>query len=334
VSGVRTLAVAAAEAELRLDKWFQRHFPDLPHGRLQKLLRTGQVRVDGRRAKAGDRLAEGQEVRVPPLSAPPDDARRRPSVPRAVPEGEAKDLRARVIYRDDAVIALDKPPGLAVQGGTKTAHHLDAMLDALRFGSAERPRLVHRLDKDTSGVLVLARTAGAAKALTAAFRARETVKLYWAIVVGLPEPAMGEIDLPLAKGGRPGGERVRPDEEDGLRAVTRYAVIEAAGRRAAWLGLRPLTGRTHQLRAHMAAIGRPILGDGKYGGRDAFLPGLDDAKALHLHARFLRIPHPARRAPLEVEAPLPPHMAATWRHMGLDPRGAENDAVMALLAED
>ena len=298
------------------------------------MLRNGLIRLDGAKAKAATRLATGQTLRLPPVIAE-SPAASKPAAPRIVASSSLRQqFDDMFLAEGKGWLALNKPSGLAVQGGTKTAHHLDAMLDALRFGSAERPRLVHRLDKDTSGVLVLARTAGAAKALTAAFRARETVKLYWAIVVGLPEPAMGEIDLPLAKGGRPGGERVRPDEEDGLRAVTRYAVIEAAGRRAAWLGLRPLTGRTHQLRAHMAAIGRPILGDGKYGGRDAFLPGLDDAKALHLHARFLRIPHPARRAPLEVEAPLPPHMAATWRHMGLDPRGAENDAVMALLAED
>jgi 23S rRNA pseudouridine955/2504/2580 synthase len=334
MSGVRVMAVAAAEADLRLDKWFLRHFPELPHGRLQKLLRTGQVRVDGRRAKAGDRLEEGQEVRVPPLAPPSPATEKRPAAPRKVPEDEAQALRELVLYRDEAVIALDKPAGLAVQGGTKTTHHLDAMLDALRFGSGERPRLVHRLDRDTSGVLLLARTAAAAKALTASFRARDTVKLYWAIVIGLPEPDMGEIDLPLAKGGRPGGERVRPDEDDGQRAVTRYAVIEAAGRRAAWLGLRPLTGRTHQLRAHMAAIGKPILGDGKYGGAEAFLPGLDAAKALHLHARFLRIPHPHRAGSLEVEAPLPPHMAATWRHLGFDQRGPEVATTMALLAQD
>jgi 23S rRNA pseudouridine955/2504/2580 synthase len=328
------MAVAAAEADLRLDKWFQRHFPELPHGQLQKLLRKGQVRVDGRRAKAGDRLEEGQEVRVPPLASPPAANEKRPVMPRKVPESEAWELRERVLYRDEAVIALDKPAGLAVQGGTKTAHHLDGMLDALRFGSAERPRLVHRLDRDTSGVLLLARTAAAAKALTASFRARDTVKLYWAIVIGLPEPDMGEIDLPLAKGGRPGGEKVRPDEENGQRAVTRYAVIEAAGRRAAWLGLRPLTGRTHQLRAHLAAIGKPILGDGKYGGSEAFLGGLDTAKALHLHARFLRIPHPHQSRFLEVEAPLPPHMVATWRYLGLDQRGAKVGAAMALLAQD
>lgn len=334
MSDVRTIPVAAGEAELRLDKWFQRHFPDLPHSRLQKLLRTGQVRVDGRRAKAGDRLAEGQEVRVPPLASSEAAAPRRLAAPAKMSDAEADALRGRVLYRDAAVIALDKPAGLAVQGGTRTTRHLDAMLDVLRFDAAERPRLVHRLDRDTSGVLLLARTAAAAKALTAAFRARDTVKIYWAIAVGLPEPETGEIDLPLSKAGRPGGERVRPDQDAGLRAVTRYVVVEAAGRRAAWVALRPLTGRTHQLRAHMAAIGRPILGDGKYGGREAFLPGLETAKALHLHAQSLRIPHPERAAPLEVEAPLPPHMAATWRHLGFEPRAPEARDAAALLAQD
>ena len=316
VTGVRHVEVATEEAELRLDRWFSRHFPHLTHGRLQKLLRTGQVRVDGARAKAGQRLAAGQVVRVPPLGE--ETAVRREAVPVRVSEADAAALRERVLYKDDDLLAIDKPAGLAVQGGTGTGRHLDAMLDALRFGAAERPRLVHRLDRDTSGILVLARTARSAAALAEAFRTRAATKLYWALVIGVPRPSRGEIDRPLAKRFLSKGERVAEESEEGKAAITRYAVVEPIGQRAAWVALMPLTGRTHQLRAHLAAIGTPILGDGKYGGRAAFLPELSNARHLHLHARMLILPRP-RGAPLCLVAPLPPHMAATWRYFGLDP---------------
>lgn len=312
MSGVETVEVAADEADLRLDRWFRRRYPHLGHARLEKLLRTGQVRVDGGRVKAGQRLAPGQRVRVPPLGPAPE----KPG-PLPVSAADAKALRARVLYRDDEIIAIDKPAGLAVQGGTKTRRHLDAMLDALRAGG-ERPRLVHRLDRDTSGVLVLARSAAAAARLAKAFRGREVRKLYWALVVGRPKPDQGRIDLPLAKRGRPGGERVAPDEAKGKRAVTRYRVIDTVGGRAAWLALEPLTGRTHQLRAHCAAIGAPIVGDGKYGGRAAFIPGEAIPKALHLHARAIAFPQ-ADGGSLRIVAPLPEHMRETWRLFGFDP---------------
>ncbi len=311
MSGVETVEVAADEADLRLDRWFRRRYPHLSHARLEKLLRTGQVRVDGGRVKAGQRLAPGQRVRVPPLGPAPEKAG-----PPPVSAADAKALRARVLYRDDEIIVIDKPPGLAVQGGTKTRRHLDAMLDALHAGG-ERPRLVHRLDRDTSGVLVLARSAAAAARLAKAFRGREVRKLYWALVAGRPKPDEGRIDLPLAKRGRPGGERVAPDEAEGKRAVTRYRVIDTVGGRAAWLALEPLTGRTHQLRAHCAAIGAPIVGDGKYGGRAAFIPGEAIAKALHLHARTLLLPRPGGGS-LRITAPLPGHMRETWRLFGFD----------------
>ncbi len=306
-----TVTVGPEDGTLRLDRWFRRHYPGLGHGRLEKLLRTGQVRVDGRRARAGDRVSPGQSIRVPPLPETP--APSRPG-PRARPQDEAA-LRSRVIHRDDDAIVIDKPAGLAVQGGSRTGRHVDLLLDGLRFGAAERPRLVHRLDKDTSGVLLLARHAAAAAFFTRAFRDKATRKIYWALVVGRPELARGRIDLALAKRGRPGGERVRPDAEGGKDAVTYYAVIDAAGSRASWLALLPLTGRTHQLRAHCAAIGTPILGDGKYGGAAAFLPGGAAAAQLHLHARTLEIPRP-RGGVLRVSAPLPPHMRAMWAFFG------------------
>jgi 23S rRNA pseudouridine955/2504/2580 synthase len=304
------VTVGEADGTLRLDRWFRRHYPGLAHGRLEKLLRTGQVRVDGKKAKSGDRVSPGMAIRVPPLSEPAQF----PEGPARVrPQDEAL-LRSLVIHRDELAIVLNKPPGLAVQGGSGTTRHVDGLLDALRFGHAERPRLVHRLDKDTSGVLLIARTAASAAFFTRAFRDKTTRKIYWAIVAGLPNPRQGKIDLSLAKGAGKGGERVRPDD-DGKDAVTYYRVIDAAGDKASWLALLPLTGRTHQLRAHCAAIGTPILGDGKYGGAAAHIPGGAAEHRLHLHARSLAIPHPAGFT-LEITAPLPAHMRRMWDFLG------------------
>ena len=322
---VQTRAVSDDEAGLRLDRWFQRHFPELGHGALQKLLRTGQVRIDGRRVEGKDRVESGQTIRLPPgvTSAPLPKPREIPTVS----DRDALEIRSLVIHRDDQVIVLNKPPGLAVQGGTGTSRHLDAMLDALRFDAAERPRLVHRLDRDTSGVLLLARSAAAARWLAAAFRDRATRKIYWALTVGVPKIRQGRIDLALAKLPGRAGEKMVADEDEGKRAVTYYTVMEAAGKRAAWLAMMPLTGRTHQLRAHAAALGTPILGDGKYGGPAAFFEkdsGTGQAgRQLHLHARELAIPKPGGGL-LQVIAPLPPHMRQTWRFFGLDANDRSN----------
>lgn len=311
MSGVETRTVAAEEADLRLDRWFRRHFPGLPHGALARLLRTGQIRVDGRRAEPGTRLAAGQTVRIPPLgdlAAPP---------PRPVPPPDpraARELERRILYRDASVLVLDKPFGMPVQGGPGIVKSLDALLEALRFG-ADRPRLVHRLDRDTTGVLVLARSAAAAGRLAAAFRSRAAVKTYWAVTVGVPSPRAGRIDAALAKRPGPRGERVALAEaaEGGARAITDYRTLDAAGRRAAWLELVPLTGRTHQLRVHCLALGCPILGDAKYGGPTALLEGFPDR--LHLHARAIAIPHPEGGV-LRAEAPLPEHMRETFAAFG------------------
>jgi 23S rRNA pseudouridine955/2504/2580 synthase len=304
------VTVADADGTLRLDRWFRRHYPGLAHGRLEKLLRTGQVRVDGKRAKSGDRVSPGQAIRVPPLGDAPAAP---PALPRARPQDEGA-LRDLIIHRDEHAIVLNKPAGLAVQGGSNTSRHIDGMLDGLRFGAEERPRLVHRLDKDTSGVLLIARTAATAAFFTRAFRDKTTRKIYWAIVAGRPALAQGRIDLSLAKGGGKGRERVHADE-DGKDAVTYYTVVDSAGDRASWLALLPLTGRTHQLRAHCAAIGTPVLGDGKYGGAAAHMPGGAAAHRLHLHARALEIPHPTGFT-LKVTAPLPPHMRRMWEFFG------------------
>jgi 23S rRNA pseudouridine955/2504/2580 synthase len=312
MTGVDLVTVRPEDGGGRLDRWFRRHYPGLSHGRLEKLLRTGQVRVDGKRAHAGDPIVPGQAIRVPPLpEAPPQ-----PAAPRVRPQDIAL-LRDAVIYRDDWAVVVNKPAGLAVQGGSNTERHVDALLDGLRFDSAERPRLVHRLDKDTSGILLIARNAAAASFFTRAFREKTTRKIYWAIVVGLPVPPQGRIDLALRKraGGGRGGERVEADAEEGKTAITYYRVLDNAGDRASWLALLPVTGRTHQLRAHCAALGTPILGDGKYGGNAAHLPGGAAVHRLHLHARSLAIPHPAGGT-LSVTAPLPSQMRQMWDFFG------------------
>ncbi|HUB11313.1 MAG TPA: RluA family pseudouridine synthase [Acetobacteraceae bacterium] len=314
-----TRTVSADEADLRLDRWFRRHFPGLPQSAIQKLCRTGQVRVDGHRADAATRLAAGQSVRIPPLPAAP------PRAAQAVPDLDPhliKDLQRLVLYRDDHVVAINKPHGLPVQGGPGITHHLDAWLDALRFGAPDRPRLVHRLDRDTSGVLLLARTPGTAAKLAALFRGRDIDKTYWAVTARRPIQPEGRIDLPLKRvaGGR--GERTvvaEPDDKDAIRAITDYRTLDHAGQKLAWLELHPRTGRTHQLRVHCVAIGAPILGDTKYARPDqnnafaATVEGLSDD--LHLHARALSLPHPAGGT-LVVEADLPPHMTATFRTLG------------------
>lgn len=310
----QSIAVEPDEADSRLDRWLKRRFPDAGHARIQKWLRTGQVRVDGRRAKPGVKLAAGQVVRLPPQASEPAPANPPPRPRPIVDPSDAADLRARVIYQDDAVLVLDKPAGLAVQGGSKLRRNLDDMLDALQFDAVERPRLVHRLDKDTSGVLVLARTAGAAAFLTKAFRTGDIRKIYWAIVVGAPKPVQGTIDLPLAKKPVGGHERMTPSRDTGKAARTDYRVVDTA-RKLTWLALEPWTGRTHQLRAHCAALGTPILGDGKYGGAAAFVTGMDMGRGLHLLARSIRLRLPSGND-LQVEAPLPEHMDKTWSLLG------------------
>ncbi len=321
MSAVRLIDVLPDEAGLRLDRWFRRHFPALGHGRLEKFLRTGQVRLDGKRAKAGARLEAGQQVRVPPLaqSGAPSPERRAPHVETSA--SDISEIQGRVIFRNDDLIVLDKPSGLAVQGGSGVRRHLDAMLDGLRFGAAERPRLVHRLDRDTSGILLLARNARAAAELGATFRNHSIRKIYWALVAGVPVPRRGEIALALGKAGPMSRERMREDAPSAKPALTRYAVRKTAGPGVAWLTLEPFTGRTHQLRAHCARLGTPILNDGKYGGRAAYLDAVDASKRLHLHARALLLPAQLLGVARErrFEAPLPAHMNATWQRLGFDP---------------
>ena len=317
MSRVETITIGLGEEGMRLDRWFRVHYPALAHGALQKLLRTGQIRVDGGRAKANARLEAGQQVRVPPMriDAPSPKSRPRPSTE------DKRFVESLVIHKDEDILALNKPHGLAVQGGTRTTRHVDGLLDGLMFDSSERPRLVHRLDKDASGVLLLARNRATAAALGDVLKSRAAVKTYWALLMKVPSPRRGEISLALVKKGAKRSERMHIAEQDepgAMRATTRYAVIEAAGQKLCWAALWPLTGRTHQLRAHMAAIGHPIVGDGKYGGREAH-PGGDIPSKLHLHARKIELRHPSGTT-VKVTAPLPEHMRKTWDLLGLDPQ--------------
>jgi 23S rRNA pseudouridine955/2504/2580 synthase len=335
-SSVSTAVVSGDESGMRLDRWFKRRFPALALSHLAKICRKGEVRVDGKRAETSTRVEEGQTIRIPPLKL---EAPAAPAILRPSPE-DARAIAQMTLYEDRDVLVLNKPYGLAVQGGSGTTRHIDGMLAALAEGD-RRPVLVHRLDRDTSGVLLVAKNRRAAAELGEAFRSRQAQKIYWALVEGVPKPAQGRISLYLAKGPAMGDDRARksgagPDQEkmrvarhgeaDAQHSVTYYAIVDKAPLRCAWLSMKPLTGRTHQLRAHAEAIGHPIFGDPKYGHRPedetrrrdplrAMPEGLEHK--LHLLARRLVLPHP-KGGSIDVTAPLPGHMRATWAFFGFD----------------
>ena len=330
------------EAGMRLDRWFRRRFPDLPQSHLNKIVRKGEVRVSGRRAEVSTRLELGESVRVPPLKLPAPAL----AVKRASPE-DAEAIRAMTLFEDRDVIVLNKPHGLAVQGGSGTKRHIDGMLEALADRHGERPVLVHRLDRDTSGVLLIAKSRKMAAELGATFRSRGAKKIYWALVEGVPKPAQGRISMFLAKGEGMGDERgerkagragsgrsdlermrvAKHGDPDAQHSLTLYAVVDKVTPRLAWLSMRPVTGRTHQLRAHCEAIGHPIIGDPKYNRRPlndparrdplrAVPPGIEPK--LHLMARRLILPHP-RGGVIDVTAPLPEHMKTSFAMFGFEP---------------
>ena len=331
MSAVQMLTVAGDEGEQRLDRWFKRRFPHVTQGAVEKMCRTGQVRVDGGRVKASDRVVPGMEIRVPPL--PVGEAPK--PVESRMAKTDAGMIQDAVLWKDEHLIVLNKPAGLPSQGGSgQGERHVDALAEALKFGYKEKPKLVHRLDKDTSGVLLLARTDRVARALSEALRHREARKIYWAVVAGVPHPRQGSIKFGLVKApgrGRGGeGEKmlcVHPSKvaetEGAKRAQTDYFTLWFLGARLSWMALEPVTGRTHQLRAHMAEIGHPIMGDGKYGGPGQENPGDgwgatsggDISRKLHLHARSLTIEHPITKTMMTFTAPLPDHMARTWKLM-------------------
>ena len=319
---VEALRVADSEADMRLDRWFRVHFPEVGYTYLQKLLRSGQIRIDSKRAQANDRLAAGAEIRVPAIVRQPKKSGPGLQAPPGVSKGDRDAIERMILYEDDQVLVLNKPFGLAVQGGTGTKKHIDGMLEGMadRFGG-ERPRLVHRLDRDTSGVLLVAKTRDAAAKLGRTFQTRSAAKTYWALVKGVPKPPQGKIEAALVKASGPDGDKVRkarPGEQDvAMHATTHYSVIDRVAHKAAWVSLKPVTGRQHQLRAHMHLIGHPIVGDNKYEG-DVNMPAENIEKKLHLHARRLIIPHPKTGREIDVTAPLPPHMQATWELLGFD----------------
>jgi 23S rRNA pseudouridine955/2504/2580 synthase len=301
---------------IRLDRWFRRHYPALTHARLEKLLRKGEVRVDGKRAKSADRLALGQSLRLPPQVIH-DRIEERPKP--AAPVQTSRKLEDTILYMDKHLFVLNKPSGLATQGGSGLKEHVDGMLDQLSFEKTTRPKLVHRLDRDTSGVLLVARTGQAAAGLSLALSSRDASKVYWALVKGVPKQKHGVVKAALAKEGVRGkGERMTvSDEDDAKFALTEYAVMAQAGQEFAWVAARPITGRTHQIRVHLASLGTPIVGDFKYGGTDAKGKGAI-ADKLHLHARSIDIARPDGGR-LQVTAPLSPHMAKSWQLLGFDP---------------
>jgi 23S rRNA pseudouridine955/2504/2580 synthase len=308
-----TIPVAPDEDGIRLDRWFKRRYPKLTHGRLEKLLRTGQVRLDGKRAKSADRVVAGQAVRVPPQVAN-DVAEERPA---PQPRTHDASLQDFILYMDKSVIVLNKPAGLATQGGSGITRHVDGMLDELAFERKQRPRLVHRLDRDTSGVLVVARTVPAAAALAKALAQRDASKIYWALTRGVPKKKRGTIKAALAKEGGRGAERMEISASDEARhAITGYEVLDQAGEEFAWVAAKPVTGRTHQIRVHLASLETPIVGDFKYGAQAARGKGAI-ADKLHLHAREIDIAHPDGGR-LKVTAPLPPHMIKSWDLLGFD----------------
>ena len=329
MAGIEHKQVDNDEAGMRLDRWFKVHYPGLGFGQLQKLLRSGQVRVDGGRAKSDTRVQPGQMIRIPPMEVDAKAPKSGPIAGRDLKHSPDGELLARMLlHEDDKVFVLNKPAGIAVQGGSGVTRHIDKMLEAWTSQKGEKPRLVHRLDRDTSGVLVIARTRGAAQKLTAAFRERDTKKTYWSVVKGVPKKREDKISTWLVKEQTPDGDRMRIARhgEDGAdHAVSFYRVVEQAGQNFAWLEMEPYTGRTHQLRVHAAHIGHPILGDPKYFDADVnwnFPGGVQNR--LHLHARRIDIPHPSGGR-LRVTAPLPPHMVQTWNLFGFDQTAADGD---------
>lgn len=325
MAGVEQIIVGNDEQDMRLDRWFKVHFPGLGFGHLQKLLRSGQIRVDGGRVKADSRVEPGQTIRIPPLGVDKkgDDQMTGHSIRN---QGDADVLAKMLIYEDAKVFVFNKPAGLAVQGGSGVTRHVDDMLEAWRSKKGEKPRLVHRLDRDTSGVLVVARTRLAAMKLAEAFRARETKKTYWALVKGVPKKHEDKISTWLVKESTPDGDRMRVakhGEKGADHAVSYYRVLEQAGQTMCWLEMEPYTGRTHQLRVHAQYLGNPIIGDPKYFEADTnweFPGGIQNR--LHLHARRIIIPHPDQGV-IDVTAPMPPHMRQSWNLIGFDEASAD-----------
>ncbi len=325
-NGVTKVIVSSDENDMRMDRWFKIHYPDVTFGMLQKLLRKGHIRLDGKRAKSNSRIEADQIIRVPPLNLETRDYSKQKQHAE-LSQDDIYYMQNMVIHKDDDLIVLNKPSGLAVQGGSNTKRHIDGMLDALKFEYNEKPKLVHRLDKDTSGVLIIARTRVAAQKLTKQFQSKTTEKYYWAVVKSAPKLREGKITLPLLKQGKKGHEKIiaAPDNEDAKSAITLFSTVATVPALASFMVLRPITGRTHQLRVHMAELGNVIIGDGKYGGTDAHIGG-EISRKLHLHARHIKIPHPSNGDIFEITATISGHIKNTFHSLGFDE--AAGDLVM------
>ena len=312
MSGVRYITVSEDDDGQRLDRWLSKNLDGVPFGLLQKLMRKGQIRVDSKRVKTSTRLQAGQSVRIPPMDPPKAKSEKR------VSDKDADFIRSLVIYDDGDILAINKPAGLASQGGTDIKRNVDDMAQALVNKEGVKPRLVHRLDKDTSGVMILARSAEMARQLGKIFQTRDVKKIYWALCVPAPEINNGEIRAPLRKAGAPGQEKMIVDIDDGQRATTLFDVVERAHKQVAFVAFWPRTGRMHQIRVHAAHMGSPILCDGKYGGQEAYLEGIETAQRVHLHARSTRFQHPNTKKVIEIDAPLAEDIERSWKTLGFD----------------
>jgi len=314
---VLNIEVNPSEDGMRLDRWFKTHYPNLGHVQLQKLLRSGQVRVDGGRVKANSRVAVTQIVRVPPI----DESAPRQAISNKkmkITVADIEEVKSWVLYRDDYLFVINKPSGLAAQGGSGMTRHVDGLLDSLKLKNGERPRLVHRLDKDTSGVMLIARSRKAATWYTEVFKSKEAQKLYWALVVGKPKLDKGIITLPLIKSSGAKGDKVIVDQEEGRYTRTAYRILESAGQKISWLAFQPVTGRTHQIRVHATeGLQTPIVGDGKYGGAISYIDGMPSSKQMHLHARAIVLPN-FSGGMLEVLAPPPDHFKESCQFLGFE----------------
>ena len=301
--------VSESEKDIRLDRWFKHHYPDISHALLEKLLRKKNIRVNNVKASANTRLLTGDVVRIPPLKTQTEKPKTK-----QLSKADISLMEKMVLYKDKDILVLNKPAGLAVQGGSKTVHHVDGMLDALRFDYDEKPHLVHRLDKETSGILVIARTAQSAKYLSNLFKTKDIRKTYWALVAGLPNPEKGKIEAPLIQKRTGKNFDTRGIDENGHPAVSLYQVQDHLADKISWLQMSPLTGRTHQLRIHAAQVLKtPIIGDDRYGTKTEIEKKLPSK--MFLHARAITIPILNKKS-LVVEAPLPEHFQQAFQQFG------------------
>lgn len=312
MSGVHYLEVSKDEDGQRLDRFLQKHLKGVPFGLLQKLMRKGQIRVDSKRVKAATRLENGQKVRIPPMED------REPEKTHRISDKDKQFIQSIVLYDDGDIIALNKPAGIATQGGTNIKRHIDGMLDVLKNKEGIKPRLIHRLDKDTSGILLLARSADIARKMGKIFQGRDIRKIYWALTVPAPEINSGEIRAPIIKAGGMGQEKMVVNIEEGQHATTLFDIVERAHKQLAFVAFWPLTGRTHQIRVHAAHMGCPIVGDGKYGGQEAMIDGIEHVKRVHLHAHSVRFKHPKTSKLIELSVPLAEDLQKSWKNFGFD----------------